>query len=86
MKKNQKKDEEEEERKRRLRLRGELPKEEEEEEEVWDPEPILAVQPIPFDDEGKFYVSSVGQFKGFIYIGQFGEQRPLKAIEVPNCD
>lgn len=85
MKKNQKKDEEEEERKRRLRLRGELPKEEEEEEEVWEPESITAVQPIPYDDEGRFYVSSVGQYKGFIYIGKFGEDRPVKAIEVPTC-
>lgn len=84
MAKNQKKDEAEEEKRRRMRLRGELPPEDEEEEEVWDPDCIRAI--IPFtNDEGKvqFLYASQGKFNGFIYIGQMGENRPLKSIEIP---
>ena len=82
MKKNQKKDEEEEEKRRRMRLRGELPKEEQEVEEDWDPEPILACQYLN-DGSGKFIVASQGLFKGFIYLCDFNQARPQKAIEVP---
>ena len=56
----------------------------EEEEEVWDPDCIRAI--IPFtNDEGKvqFLYASQGKFNGFIYIGQMGENRPLKSIEIP---
>lgn len=82
MKKNQKKDEEEEEKKRRMRLRGELPKEEEEQEEDWDPEPILACNYLN-DGNGRFIVSSMGLFSGYVYICDFNQPRPLKAYEVP---
>jgi len=82
MKKNQKKDEEEEERKRRMRLRGELPKEEEEEEEDWDPEAIQSVCYMN-DDSGRFLIGSQGQYAGYYYLCSFDEERPQKAIEMP---
>ena len=83
MAKNQKKDEAEEEKKRRMRLRGELPPEDEEEEEVWEPMPLRTIMPIQFE-EGKdsFLVSSQGKFNGFIYVGEFGVQRPVRAIPI----
>ena len=83
MKKNQKKDEEEEEKKRRMRLRGELPKEEEEDEEDWDPETILSCNYLN-DGSGRFLVTSQGPFSGYIYICDFGNERPLKAIQIPS--
>lgn len=83
MKKNQKKDEAELEKIKRMRLRGELPMEEEEEEdEDWDPESIFTVR-YTMDDSGKFIVTSGGLFIGYYYICQFGNERPLKAIDMP---
>jgi hypothetical protein len=78
MQKNQKKDPEEEERKRRLRLRGELPPEDEEVEEVWEPQSINTILPF-VNKAGKqqFYVTSQGQFEGFIYVGDINEPRPV---------
>jgi len=81
MKKNQKKSEEEEEKKRRMRLRGELPKEEEEEDEDWDPEPILSIAYAP-DSSGRFYVTSQGLFQGYMYLSDFSQERPLKAVPI----
>lgn len=83
MKKNQKKDEEEEARKKRMRLRGELPMEDEDEEEVWEPQSIRTIQPF-INDQGKeqFIVSSEGQFNGFLYVGDYENERPVRAIKI----
>ena len=71
-----------------MRLRGELPPEEEEEEEVWDPQSLATC--IPFNSaEGKlqYLVSTEGgalnKFKGYLYVCDFDEERPVQAIE---CD
>jgi WD40 repeat protein len=83
MKKNQKKDEAEEELKRRKRLRGELPKEDEEIEEIWEPQSLGTVLPfVNNEGEEQFIVSSRGQFNGWIYIGDFNKERPLRAIKI----
>jgi hypothetical protein len=82
MKKNQAKDPEEEERKRRMRLRGELPPEDEEDEEDWDPEEIVGIVYMN-DESGRFLISSVGQYAGYIYLCKFGDRRPQEAFEIP---
>ena len=67
-----------------MRLRGELPAEEDEPEEVWDPEPIRTIMPFVTDDGIKqFIVSSEGKFNGYIYICQMDENRPVKAVQIP---
>lgn len=65
-----------------MRLRGELPKEEEEQEEDWDPEPILTCNYLN-DGNGRFLVASTGLYSSYIYICDFNQTRPIKAIEVP---
>lgn len=68
-----------------MRLRGELPKEEEDEEEDWDPEPILSCNYLN-DGSGRFFVSSQGLYSGYLYICDFSNERPLKAVEIPKTN
>jgi hypothetical protein len=35
------------------------------------------------DDTGRFLISSVGQFGGYIYLCKFGVPRPIEAYEIP---
>ena len=82
MKKNQKKDEEEEEKKRRLKLRGLLVDDEDEEEENWDPDAITSISYV-LEKPDCFIVGSKGQYAGYYYLCQFGQERPLKRFPIP---
>ena len=65
-----------------MRLRGELKAEEEEEEEDWDPDEITKVCYMN-DESGKFLFGSQGQYAGYYYMGDFDEERPIKAFAMP---